>query len=57
MGYPVALVCSGVPCPCAGQNPGLALNNHGGDMAILEGEVLHGKAWFVGKASWPSVGV
>lgn len=35
MGYPVVLVCSSVPCPCAGQNLGLALDNHSGGMARL----------------------
>lgn len=49
MGYLVALVCLDVPYPCVGQNPGLALNSHGGGMTRLGGEVLRGKAWRVGK--------
>lgn len=51
MGYPIALVFLGVPCPCAEQNPVLTLDNHSGGMARLEGKVLRGKAWYAGKVS------
>lgn len=53
----IALVCSSVPCPCAGQNPGLALDSYSGGMVRLGGEVLRGKTWCVGKVPWPLVGL